>query len=189
MANSNSALLDTANSVNGDLRYPVGHYSAPPAITAEHRAKWIAELDALPRKLKDAVYSLNDAQLDTPYRPEGWTVRQVIHHVPDSHLNSYTRFRLALTEQSPTIKLYEESKWAELPDAKSGPVELSLSLIDALHRRWVLLLRSLSDEDFGRTFRHPEWGEVRLDWALGMYAWHSRHHVAHIFALRKREGW
>ncbi|HZS54284.1 MAG TPA: bacillithiol transferase BstA [Bryobacteraceae bacterium] len=174
---------------NDNLRFPVGRYAPPAAITPEDRAAWIAELESLPRKLTEAVRGLSDNQLDTPYRPGGWTVRQVVHHLPDSHLNSYVRFRLALTENSPTIKPYEEAAWAELPDAKSGPVEPSLSLTDALHRRWVSLLRSLRDEDFSRTFVHPEHGPIKLDWTLGLYAWHCRHHVAHIAELRKREGW
>lgn len=168
-----------------DLRYPIGHYSPPSEITPKHRASWIAELDALPANLRNAVSGLNDSQLDTPYRPGGWTLRQVVHHYADGHLNSYVRFRLALTEQRPTIKPYKEAAWAELPDGKAAPIEPSLSLIAALHQRWVMLLRALSEYQFTRTFRHPELGEVNLDWSLGIYAWHSRHHVAQILRLRK----
>lgn len=172
-----------------DLRYPVGRYKAPTEITREQRAAWIDEIDALPGRLREAINGLDETQLDTPYRPGGWTVRQVVHHYPDSHLNSYGRFRLALTEETPMIKTYEEAAWAELPDAKSGPVEVSLSLLDALHRRWVMLLRSMTDEQFKRSFRHAEWGEIALEWSVGLYAWHSRHHVAQIRGLREREGW
>lgn len=130
-----------------------------------------------------------DGQLDTPYRPGGWTVRQVVHHLADSHLNSYQRFRLALTERSPLIKPYDETAWAELPDAKTAPIAVSLSLLDGLHARWIALLRSLDEDGFARTFRHPELGEKRLDWTLGLYAWHSRHHLAHIRNLRQRMDW
>lgn len=172
-----------------DPRYPVGQYKPPESIDAGTRMKWIGEVRALPDHLGNAIKGLNDRQLDTPYRPGGWTVRQVVHHLADSHLNSYVRFRLALTEDSPLIKPYDEKSWAELPDAKQAPIDLSLGLIADLHARWVLLLSSLSEAEFARTFKHPEWGEIRLDWTLGLYAWHCRHHVAHITALRKREGW
>jgi uncharacterized damage-inducible protein DinB len=171
------------------LRYPVGRYRAPAEIGERERFGWIAEVEALPYNLHAAVNGLGEDQLATPYRPGGWTVRQVVHHLPDSHLNSYTRFRLALTEQNPLIKPYAEAAWAELPDAKAAPIESSLSLLDGLHRRWVALLRALSDADFQRTFQHPEHGQIALDWTLGLYAWHSRHHVAQILALRKRHGW
>ncbi len=176
-------------STTADLRYPIGRYTPPANITARERSDWLSELEALPASLRLAIDNLNDEQLDTPYRPGGWTVRQVVHHLPDSHLNSYIRFRLALTEKSPTIKPYEEAAWAELSDAKSAPIEMSLMLAEALHQRWLMLLRSLSEEDFSRTFRHPEMGEIRLDWTLGLYAWHSRHHVAQILNVRKRNGW
>src|SRR5258706_7120129 len=149
----------------------------------------IAELEAWVNILRNGVEGWSDDQLDTPYRPGGWTVRQVVHHIPDGHLSASMFFRLALTEQAPTIKPIEETAWAELSDAKSGPIEPSLALTDALHRRWVMLLRSLPNDDFKRSFRHPERGEVMLDWTLGYFAWHSRHHVAHIVNLRKREGW
>ena len=172
-----------------DLRYPIGKYKPPASIQPKDREAWIREMEQLPANMRQAVAGLNDTQLDTPYRPGGWTVRQVVHHVPDSHLNSYTRFRLALTEDSPMIKPYEESAWAELPDAKSAPIDVSLNLLEALHQRFVRLLRSMDENAFARVFQHPEWGKIRLDWTLGLYAWHSRHHVAHITALRQREGW
>ena len=171
------------------LKYPLGRYKALDTISAEQRAGWIEEMVNLPRNLAVAVSGLNEAQLDCPYRPGGWTVRQVVHHLPDSHLNSYTRFRLALTEDSPVIKPYEEAAWAELKDAKSAPVAPSMMLLEGLHTRFVLLLRAMSDADFAKTFRHPELGEKRLDWTLGLYAWHCLHHVAQINNLRSREGW
>lgn len=172
-----------------NLKYPLGRYAAPPHITAETRSGWIDELAKLPANLAAALAGLGDVQLDTPYRPGGWTVRQVAHHLPDSHMNSYTRFRLALTENSPLIRPYDEAAWALLSDAHSAPVNLSLTLLEGLHARFVLLLKSLSDADFAKTFRHPEMGEKRLDWTLGLYAWHSLHHVAQITALRSRQGW
>jgi uncharacterized damage-inducible protein DinB len=173
-----------------DLRYPIGEYSLPSTIRRAELDTWIAELEALPRNLRNAVEDLSEAQLDTRYRPGGWTIRQVVHHIADGHMSSYTRFRLALTEQTPTIKPFEETAWAELPDAKSGPIEPSLALVDGLHRRWVMLLRSLSDDDFKRRYRHPDRSElVQLDQTLGYFAWHSRHHVAQILTLRNRERW
>ena len=175
--------------MNADLRYPVGRYKAPETIDASRRVVWIGQIENLPGNLQRAVSGLTGAQLDTPYRAGGWTVRQVVHHLSDSHLNSYTRFRLALTENSPTIKPYDEGAWAELADAKSAPIAPSLALLDGLHTRWAQLLRSLSDAEYARTFKHPEIGEIRLDWALGLYDWHCRHHVAHITNLREREGW
>ncbi len=172
-----------------DLKYPLGRYQAPAVISPEMRADWIEQMAALPGNLSRAVAGLDDAQLDTPYRPGGWTVRQVVHHLPDSHMNSYMRFRLALTEPVPLIKPYEEAAWAQLSDARSAPIAPSLMLLDGLQQRFVLLLRALSDADFARTFRHPELGEKRLDWTLGLYAWHCLHHTAHVTNLRKREGW
>jgi uncharacterized damage-inducible protein DinB len=175
--------------VVNDLRYPVGRYTPPAQIDAAQRAEWIGQIETMPAKLRAAVEGLSDAQLDTPYRPGGWTVRQVIHHVPDSHMNAFVRMKLTLTEDVPQIKTYEEAEWAKLPDATLTPTETSLTLLTALHERWVLLLRALGDEQWSRAFRHPEWGETRLDKTLGLYAWHSLHHVAHITALREREGW
>jgi uncharacterized damage-inducible protein DinB len=153
------------------------------------RAARIAEIDETPAKLRAAVAGLSASQLDTPYRPEGWSVRQVVHHLPDSHANAYVRFKLALTEDSPTIKPYLEARWAELPDTRETPVEVSLALLEALHRRWVILLRAMTAEDFARPLQHPEKGRLTLDQMLALYAWHGRHHVAHVTALRERMGW
>ena len=173
-----------------DLRFPVGRFQPPAKVTAEERRAWIAELAAAPAKFRAAVEGLNDAQLDTPYRPGGWTVRQVIHHVPDSHLNSYTRFRLALTEDNPTIKPYHEDRWAQLADARTMPIEVSLVLLESLHERWVRLLDSMTPEQFARTFVHPQQNRtISLDGNLALYAWHCRHHTAHITKLRERMGW
>ncbi|HLH00278.1 MAG TPA: bacillithiol transferase BstA [Bryobacteraceae bacterium] len=174
---------------NEDLRYPVGKFHFPDSVTPEERSKFVEQIAEAPARLRAAVAGLNDAQLDTPYRPGGWTVRQVVHHVPDSHINSYTRFRLALTEDQPTIKPYEEGRWAELADARTAPIEVSLRLLECLHSRWVGLLRSLSGEQWKRTFRHPDLGLVTLDKNAALYAWHGRHHVAHITNLRDRKGW
>ncbi|MBZ5575143.1 MAG: bacillithiol transferase BstA [Acidobacteriia bacterium] len=172
-----------------DLRYPVGPCEYPETVSPETRKQHIEELAAAPARFREAVRGLTDSQLDTPYRPGGWTVRQVLHHVADSHINSYVRFRLALTEDEPTIKPYDEKKWSELADVAALPAEVSLQLLDSLHRRWVVLLVSLSDADFGRPFRHPEIGPVRLDTYLAACAWHCRHHAAHITALRHRQNW
>ena len=171
-----------------DLRYPIGRFSARSEVAPEERAAFIGQIAAAPAALRAAVTGLSDAQLDTPYRPGGWTVRQVVHHVPDSHLNAYTRFRLALTENDPLIRTYEQGAWAELPDSRL-PIDVSLRLLDALHGRWVVLLRSMSDTDFERPLRHPESGPMTLDMLLQLYAWHGRHHAAHITSLRARRGW
>jgi hypothetical protein len=171
-----------------DLRYPVGKFEFPESVNASDLAGFLDQIAAAPARMRAAVMGLTDAQLDTPYRPGGWTVRQVVHHVPDSHMHSYTRFRLALTEDSPTIKPYDEARWAELADARL-PVEPSLTLLESLHARWVPLLRSLSAADWKRTFRHPELGLVSLENNAALYAWHGRHHVAHITSLRKRMNW
>ncbi|HEX2093708.1 MAG TPA: putative metal-dependent hydrolase [Longimicrobiaceae bacterium] len=173
----------------GDLRYPVGRYDVRTPVPAEDLPRLIGEIADTPARLRAAVEGLSPEQLGTPYRPGGWTVRQVVHHVPDSHLNAYVRLKLALTEDEPTIKPYEEARWAELADSRSTPVEVSLALLEALHHRWVLLLRSMRPEDFARAFRHPELGRVRLDAMVGLYAWHGRHHVAHVTSLRERMGW
>jgi hypothetical protein len=172
-----------------DLSYPIGKCEYPPSVSTEARNQHIADLEAASGRLRQAVDGLNDAQLDTPYRPGGWTVRQVVHHCADSHTNAYVRFRLALTETQPTIKPYDEKKWAELMDARTLPVEVSLELIDGLHRRWAALLRSFHDSDFSRTLNHPELGVLRLDTYLASYGWHCRHHTAHITGLRDRMGW
>jgi hypothetical protein len=172
-----------------DPRYPVGRFDRPKVVSAADRERMIADLETLPGKMRAAVAGLADAQLDTPYRDGGWTARQVVHHVPDSHMNAYCRFRLALTEDNPTIKTYDEARWAELPDAKVMPVDASLQLIDALHQRWVVLLRGMKEGDWARTFKHAEWGDIRLDSTLALYAWHGRHHTAHITRLREAKGW
>jgi uncharacterized damage-inducible protein DinB len=172
-----------------DLRYPIGRYLPPETINARDLALWINELAALPAHLRRVVTGLSDDQLETPYRPDGWTVRQVAHHLADSHMNSYIRFKLALSKDTPAIVAYDESAWAEMEDGKRAPIHLSLTLLEALHARWVLLLESMTEGDFSRAFKHPEYGAMRLDWALGLYAWHSRHHVAQIEALRSRQGW
>jgi uncharacterized damage-inducible protein DinB len=173
-----------------DPRYPLGPFSYRGPQTPAQRLDCIARIAAASAGLRNAVAGLSDPQLDTPYREGGWTVRQVVHHVPDSHLNAYTRFRLTLTEPTPTIKPYIEHLWAELPDARSAPVEISLALLEALHRRWVSLLRSLGPADWELRFLHPEHGrEWSLDEALAMYAWHGEHHTAHVTRLRDRMGW
>jgi uncharacterized damage-inducible protein DinB len=172
-----------------DLRYPIGRFTRPASFTDASRAAAIAAIAGTPKQLRNAVHGLSDAQLDTPYRPGGWTVRQLVHHVPDSHMNAYVRTRLALTEENPTIKPYEEAKWAELADAKSMPVDVSLTMLETLHARWVTLLRSMTPAQFSRTFNHPESGPMTLDAMLAMYAWHGAHHVAHVKELRRREGW
>ncbi len=172
-----------------DPRYPIGNFQMPKDVTPAMRQQAIEETAAAPAKMRAAVKGLNDAQLDTPYREGGWTVRQVAHHVADSHLNAYVRLRLALTEQQPTIKPYEEGRWAELPDAKSAPAEISLVLLDSLHDRWVRLLRTMKDADFARTVVHPDHGVRTVDWLLFLYSWHGKHHVAHVTELRKAKGW
>jgi uncharacterized damage-inducible protein DinB len=173
-----------------DPRYPIGPFEFDGRASPELREQWIAEIAAAPGALRAAVSGLLPKQLDTPYREQGWTVRQVVHHVPDSHLNAYVRIKLALTEYEPTIKPYDQDRWAELPDVGATPVETSLTLLECLHRRWVLLLRELQPEDFARRFRHPEHDRsIGLDEVLAMYAWHGRHHVAQITSLRSRMGW
>lgn len=163
------------------LRYPAGRFAMPASVTAAERERWIAEIEALPARLRAAVEPLSEAQLDTPYRPGGWTVRQVVHHVPESHMNAYIRFKLALTEDSPTIKPYEESRWAELPDVRLTPIAVSLVLLDALHARWVIVLRNIDEAEWSRTYLHPEGNRIwRLDAVLAQYAWHCRHHLGHV---------
>jgi hypothetical protein len=176
-------------SVN-DPRYPIGRFQRPAAgVTAADLFSAINTIDSAPAQFRAAVDGWSDGQLDTPYREGGWTVRQLLHHVPESHMNSYIRFKLALTEQQPTIKPYDEAAWANLPDATTGPVEPSLRLLENLHERWVLLLRSLTDAQWKRTFNHPESGILRLDVTALLYAWHSEHHLAHITNLAQRMGW
>jgi len=172
-----------------DLRYPVGEFRFPESVGAQELAGFVDQIAEAPTHMRAAVAGLNDAQLDTPYRPGGWTVRQLAHHVPDSHINSYTRFRLALTEDEPVIKPYDEKRWTELADVQTVPVEVSLALLENLHARWVPLMRSLSDTEWKRSFRHPEIGVLRLEQNAALYAWHGRHHVAHVTRLRERMGW
>src|SRR3981189_2778558 len=157
-----------------DLSYPIGKYEHKASLSPTERENAIAQIAATPKRLRDAVAGLSHQQFDTPYRPGGWTVREVVHHVPDSHLNSYVRFKLALTEDEPTIKPYAEDRWAQLADTKATPVEVSLTLLESLHDRWMRLLRSLSQEDWKRTFRHPEMGAMNLERTLALYAWHGR---------------
>jgi hypothetical protein len=171
-----------------DLRYPIGKFRPPAENTPAVRAEQIQILSELPARLRAAVSGLSAAQLDTPYREDGWTVRQVVHHFADSHANSYIRFKLALTEDSPTIKPYDEAAWARLPDS-NAPIEPSLIFIDGLHQRLVALLETMSDDDFQRSFTHPERGRVTLANNLAIYAWHSLHHTAHIVNLRARKAW
>ncbi|CAA9307041.1 MAG: Putative metal-dependent hydrolase YfiT [uncultured Gemmatimonadaceae bacterium] len=173
-----------------DLRYPVGRHEPVGEVTAADRARWIGEVAALPAGFRAAVAGLDAAQLETPYRPGGWTVRQLVHHLADSHLNAYTRCKLALTEAEPTIKPYDEARWAELPDVAAVDPAVSLALLDALHLRWAALLERLTPDHWARTLRHPERPRpMRLDDVLALYAWHGRHHTAHVTRLRERMGW
>jgi uncharacterized damage-inducible protein DinB len=172
-----------------DLRYPVGKFQPEPELNDVSRQNLIRQIAETPAKLREAVKGLTEEQLDTPYRPGGWTVRQVVHHIPDSHMNAYVRMKLGITELEPTIKPYKESLWAELVDAKSSPVEPSLMLLESLHQRWLVFLRSMATADFSRTIIHPENGPMKLDRIVQLYAWHGRHHVAHITSLRERMGW
>lgn len=172
-----------------NLSFPIGKFTYSGPASEEQKSVFIDEIAQTPARLKTAVAGLSNTQLDTPYRPAGWTVRQVVHHVPDSHLNAYVRFKLALTEDNPTIKPYAEDRWADLSDTQSTPIEVSLTLLESLHDRWVRLLRSLTPEQWKRTFRHPELGEMTLEKTVAMYAWHGKHHVAHITELQKRMSW
>lgn len=163
------------------LRYPVGRMERiGRPLTRNERDAFVAVIEQAPATFRGLVANLSDSQLDAPYRPGGWTIRQVIHHVPDSHLNAYVRMKLAVTEEAPAVKTYEEGRWAELPEARSGPIAMSLDLLDALHRRWVAFLRALPESDFRKTFTHPEWKTVTVEESVSMYAWHCRHHAAHI---------
>jgi uncharacterized damage-inducible protein DinB len=173
-----------------DPRYPVGKFTPPAGShTSDERRALIEQIAATPARMRAAVAGLNESQLETPYRDGGWTVRQVVHHVPDSHMNAYTRVKLALTENEPTIKPYDEAAWAKLNDVRDTPIETSLLLLQTLHERWDKILSAMTDADFGRTLRHPDHGVITLDWLIAMYAWHGRHHVAHITSLRDRNGW
>jgi DinB superfamily len=172
-----------------DLRYPIGKFTFDGSLTEKQRNQFIDGIEQAPAKLRAAVRGLSPQQLDTAYRPDGWTVRQVVHHVADSHLNSYLRFKWALTEDEPTIKPYYEDRWAELEEARSAPIEISLALLESLHKRWLWMLRSIKPEGWKRTFRHPELGLMGLEKNLALYAWHGNHHVAHITSLRERMKW
>jgi len=172
-----------------DLRYPIGPFRRPAGLSSEERSGMIAAIAETPERLREAVAGLTPVQLDTPYRPGGWTVRQLVHHVPDSHLNAYLRCKLALTEDEPTIRPYDEALWAELPEARTAPIEPSLALLESLHRRWDLALRGMAAADWERPLVHPESGRQSVEQLVALYAWHGRHHVAHVTALRRREGW
>ncbi len=172
-----------------DLRYPIGRFTPDQIPTPDTRNRHIEQIASLPERMRQAVAGLKDDQLSTPYRDGGWTVRQVVHHVPDSHLNAYIRFKWALTEDFPTIKPYNEGAWATLKDSEQTPVDVSLILLESLHARWTVLLRSLTAQDFQRQLNHPESGPHNVDWLLELYSWHGNHHVAHITSLRERMGW
>jgi hypothetical protein len=172
-----------------DLRYPIGTFAAKESYTPQEFQASIAWIESLPARLAEAIHTLNDSQLDTPYREGGWTVRQVVHHLPDSHMNAYIRIKWTLTEASPLIKAYNEKAWAETPETKSDPA-LSIALLRALHAKWVLLLKLLTPEDLTKEFQHPETKKmVRIDRMIALYAWHGDHHLAHITELKKRNGW
>jgi uncharacterized damage-inducible protein DinB len=176
--------------MEADLRYPIGKYQRPNELTADQRLEFIDAIAETPERLVAALKNLSADRLDTPYRPGGWTVRQVVHHIPDSHMNAYVRMKLALTEEEPLIKTYDEARWAELADAKKAPIGPSLELLESLHKRWVLTLRSLTPADWARKLRHPDHEKpMSIDDSLALYAWHGKHHVAHITALRERNGW
>lgn len=181
--------MSTQPAVSPDLSYPIGRFRYSGPMSKQQRDAAIAAISEVPAKMRAALRGLSPQQLDRPYRPGGWTVRQVAHHVPDSHLNAYIRTKLALTEIEPTIKPYDEKAWAELADTQTTPIETSLALLESVHERWNNLLRSLPDADFARTFRHPEHGVRTIDWMIALYAWHGAHHTAHITRLRDRMGW
>jgi len=172
-----------------ELRYPTGRFARPDVLTPDQRRASVETIATTPAQMRAALRGLTEPQLDTPYRPGGWTVRQLVHHVPDSHANAYCRFKLALTEDTPTIKPYDEAAWALLEDSRTTPVETSLTMLDVLHDRWVRLLQAMSPTDFARRLNHPENGMMNLDQLLALYAWHGPHHVAHITKLREKEGW
>ncbi len=178
------------NDTQNDPRYPVGKFDRPLRLhSSDERRVLIGHIAATPARMRAAVGGLDEAQLETPYRDGGWTVRQVVHHVPDSHMNAYTRVKLALTEDEPTIKPYDEGAWAKLNDVRDTPIETSLVLLETLHKRWDTILTAMTDADFERTLLHPDIGVITLDWLVAMYAWHGRHHVGHITSLRERSGW
>jgi uncharacterized damage-inducible protein DinB len=175
--------------VSDEIRYPVGEFRVDPEVMPEKRSRWIEQMEEVPAKLRAAVLGLSEEQLDTRYRKDGWTLRQVAHHLADAQLNGFMRFKLALTEDRPAIKTYEEDLWSETADGREAPVSLSVDLLAALHARWAILLKSLTEREFARTFRHPQRGELRIDDGIQLYAWHRVHHTAHIRGLRERRGW
>ena len=181
-------ITENTKAMNDDLRFPIGKYDSGREVTPDLRREYIQTIKDLPENLENAVANLTDEQMDTPYRPEGWTVRQTVHHIADSHLNSYCRFKLALTEDAPTIHPYYEDRWADLKDSEM-PIDVSMKIIEGVHARWANLLDSMSDEDFQRKLNHPETGEWTLEKMLGLYEWHGKHHTAHITNLRERNGW
>jgi hypothetical protein len=172
------------------LKYPIGKFNQPDTITASNIAQWIDDIAAFPARITKETIALTNAQLDTYYRPDGWTIRQVIHHCADSHINSFIQLKLALTEEQPTIKPYFEERWAELLDSKNMPIAPSLQIIEGLHERWTVVLKNLTESDFERIFIHPEQGrKVRIDEYIGLYAWHCNHHLAHITTTKKNLSW
>lgn len=175
--------------MNTDLRYPLGRFDKKIVVTDFMIEEFISDIEKLPSQLRSETENLNPEQLNIPYRDGGWTVRQVIHHLPDSHLQAYVRFKLALTEENPAIKTYKENLWAELNDTFETPIEVSINLLDFLHKRWTVLLKSLSPEQFDKTFYHPEWETISLRTTLALYSWHGKHHLAHITSLKERMGW
>lgn len=172
------------------LKYPIGKFEKPIIITKDDLSKWISDISTFPKRINNEVIYLNEKQLDTQYRTDGWTIRQVIHHCADSHMNSLTRFKLTLTEDKPIVKPYFEDRWAELTDSKNMPIEPSLKMIEGIHNRWTILLNNLTESDYSKSFIHPEHGkEFRLDENIGVYAWHCNHHIAHITETKKRYNW
>jgi len=171
-----------------DPRFPIGKWQRRDVLTPAERSAAVDAIAATPARLREAVAGLSGAQLDTPYRDGGWTLRQVVHHLPDSHLNSYCRYKLALTEERPLVRGYDEARWAELNDARDTPVEVSLALLESLHARWVTILRGMTEADFARVLQHPDNGEMTLDMMTSLYAWHGAHHVAHVTSTRERLG-
>jgi len=172
------------------LKFPIGEFKKPDTLTSEILGKYIKDIESFPKRLRAEVENLTDEQLDTPYRPDGWTIRQVVNHCADSHMNSLTRFKLALTEDKPTIKPYFEERWAELADSKTMPIDSALLMLEGLHKRWTVLLKSLTDDDLKRSYFHPQNGrEYRLEESIGLYAWHSNHHLAHITTLKQIKNW